>query len=456
MKKLLLFLVILCLGFTSCEDFLSEKPDVALRHPENLSDLDALLNNYLELNCTFSGLGYSTVEDFEVLASDYLVRPIDDQAFFRWDHDEIENSNLVGINWSFLYRGILYCNVVLEYLDKLKSNDLAFRNRLEGDALFSRSFRYFDLVSIFCPPYLVGDKDFEYGLAPKKTSNTNETIKRISIIDSYNLIIDDLKKAAELLPVELKLSNRPSRPAAYALLARIYLAIGDYKNALTYADKCLTLKSDLIDYNLVNPNLAFSFLPLNKEIIYHAISNQVNSLTSPLVGDVSKELLNLYSDEDCRKEIFFIPKNPQRMRFKGAYQGSHEVMFAGLSVNEIIMIKAECQIRVESVGKGMETLNNFLRFRYRNGYFKPLSAKNENSALQLLFIEKRKELPYRSLRWLDLRRLNRDVRFATTLKRSFPDGKGNFLESYLPPNDKRYCFPIPSRVIERVGIKQNP
>ena len=57
----------------------------------------------------------------------------------------------------------------------------------------------------------------------------------------------------------------------------------------------------------------------------------------------------------------------------------------------------------------------------------------------------------RGLRWTDLRRLNRDPRYAVTLTRSI-----NGTTYMLPPNDARYVYPIPDAVIAaNPGMEQN-
>jgi len=89
--------------------------------------------------------------------------------------------------------------------------------------------------------------------------------------------------------------------------------------------------------------------------------------------------------------------------------------------------------------------------RWLTGYFIPLSVATPNEALEIILQERRKELVFRGLRWFDLKRLNKDPRFAVTLKRVIEDK-----EYILPPNDNKYLFPIPSAVIEMTGIKQNP
>ncbi|MEJ7778953.1 MAG: RagB/SusD family nutrient uptake outer membrane protein, partial [Daejeonella sp.] len=80
----------------------------------------------------------------------------------------------------------------------------------------------------------------------------------------------------------------------------------------------------------------------------------------------------------------------------------------------------------------------------------PFIAASSDDALKMVLQERRKELLMRNRRFNDLRRLNKDSRFAITLKRILG---ANTHE--LPPNDKRYVFPIPETVIAATGMAQN-
>jgi len=56
----------------------------------------------------------------------------------------------------------------------------------------------------------------------------------------------------------------------------------------------------------------------------------------------------------------------------------------------------------------------------------------------------------RGQRWTDLKRLNKDSRFAVTLSRTV---QGTTYT--LPPNDPRYALLIPSEVILNSSMPQN-
>lgn len=71
--------------------------------------------------------------------------------------------------------------------------------------------------------------------------------------------------------------------------------------------------------------------------------------------------------------------------------------------------------------------------------------------LQWILTERRKELLFRDLRWMDLKRLNKEPAYETMLIRTF-----NGVTYTLKPNDPRYALPLPRNVINLTGMSQNP
>ncbi|GAB3832860.1 hypothetical protein GCM10028895_51150 [Pontibacter rugosus] len=98
----------------------------------------------------------------------------------------------------------------------------------------------------------------------------------------------------------------------------------------------------------------------------------------------------------------------------------------------------------------LERLNTLLRYRWRTGTFVELTAATPDEALALVLQERRKELLMRGLRWMDIKRLNREGA-GITLRRVL-DGRAYV----LPPGDPRFALPLPEEVIELSGMTQNP
>jgi hypothetical protein len=239
--------------------------------------------------------------------------------------------------------------------------------------------------------------------------------------------------------------TRPSKTAAYGLLARVYLAMGKYDSALRYSDSCLAGQSALMPYDTVT----VVFNRSNAEVIFAEVMEQVNpSPVSDYLVFVDSTLYSSYSDSDMRKSLFFF--NYNGTYFSGFYDQAGYA-FAGLATDEIYLIRAECEAREGYVAAAMQDLNTLLATRWE-GAFTPLTAVDSIDALGQILTERRKELLFRGLRWTDLRRLNKDPRWQKTLYR----GLGGSIYS-LPPGDPRYVYPIPDYVIGfHPGMPQNP
>jgi hypothetical protein len=224
--------------------------------------------------------------------------------------------------------------------------------------------------------------------------------------------------------------------------------MGKYKQALFYADSTLLLNDSLIDYNSVDPSKPYPFARFNSEVLFSSVS-QFPGMLSPTNYKVDSVLYNSYDSNDLRKELFFTPNGPGTIGFRGSYDGSN-APFNGYATDEIYLIKAECEARQGLVESSMATLNKLLVTRWKTNTFQPFTSTSIDDALNKILTERRKELIQRSRRWFDLRRLNKDSRFAKTLKRV-----ENGVTYTLPPADPRYVFLIPAQVIDLTGMQQN-
>ena len=113
------------------------------------------------------------------------------------------------------------------------------------------------------------------------------------------------------------------------------------------------------------------------------------------------------------------------------------------------LIRAESAARSGHVSAALADLNYLLKNRWMGNYV-PINISDPVLVLEYILKERRKELLFRGLRWQDLRRLNRDSRFAKTLSRVLD---GNTYVLY--PNDSRYVFPLDEEELRMTGIQQN-
>nr|WP_121272941.1 RagB/SusD family nutrient uptake outer membrane protein [Pedobacter schmidteae] len=125
--------------------------------------------------------------------------------------------------------------------------------------------------------------------------------------------------------------------------------------------------------------------------------------------------------------------------------------FNGFCNSELYLTAAECYARKGNISQAMELINTLKKSRWdKTIAYEPLKANDKDQALLIILTERRKELCFKGTRWLDIRRLNREGKNIITQTRKI---KG--INYTLPPNDKRYVYPIPNEEILYSHIEQN-
>jgi len=428
--------------FCSCQKFLEAKPDKKLVVPSSVQDFQALLDNTNRMNRAVPYSAESSADDYYVTTTDWKSLSITSQNLYAWGKD-VFNDNALN-SWSNTYITVYYANTVLDYAGAVKGTE-----NVMGQASFFRSFAHWHLLQIFATAYSADMPSATPGIPLRLSSDLNIPTKKAGLQESYNQIIADAKQAVRLLPVTQLFNTRPSKPAAYALLARIYLSMSDYSNALLYADSALQLNNKLIDFNSLNANAAAPISQFGVEEFFYAILTG-STILGPSIAKIDSNLYRSYAANDLRKTVFFSKNTDGSYAFKGSYAGTTS-QYNGLSTDEMYLIRSECNARTGNITAAMSDLNTLLTKRWKSGTFIPLIATTANEALTQILTERRKELLMRGLRWTDLRRLNKITAFAKTITRVIDN------QTYsLPPGDNRYTLQIPLNVIAMTGIEQNP
>ncbi|WEA00729.1 RagB/SusD family nutrient uptake outer membrane protein [Mucilaginibacter sp. SJ] len=443
--------MLLLFSFASCQNgYLGKKPDKSLLVPATPTDFQSLMDNFMVFN---QSPGLTVISADEALIPDVILEsfssPIEKNAYL-WEKDIYEGQAI--LDWNVSYKQVFYSNIVLEGLtaNPVKGS-VDSRNTTEGEALFWRSFAFYNLVTLFSKHYDKTSSANDLGIPLRLVSDVNAKVGRATVQQVYDQVLKDLKQAENLLPATAPYQSRPVKAAANALLARIYLNIGDNDNALNYASAALKLHSTLLNYNELDAtsDSPFPSSPAvnNPEVIlYDHLNSYQMFLSSNLT--VSPELYQLYDSKDLRKTIFYSGDDPNY--FKGRYTGFSLELFGGLATDELYLIRAECFARKGNAQDALADLNTLLVTRWKTGTFQAMTTANTPDILSSVLTERRKELAFRGLRWDDLKRLNKDSRFAKTLAKSY-GGKAYQLD----PSDKRYVLPISPDEIKGSGIEQN-
>lgn len=442
----------------SCENkFLDQKPVQSLVVPETISDYQQILDNVTVMN-TAPGLSQVASDDLTISSIGWNALGELDRNCFIWSEDLYGNLNIIS-DWTVPYQQIFYANVVLDGLKTVKMTDMSKVNELRGAALFFRALALFNLTQLFADSYKAENAEIVPGIPVRTSADVNVLADRGTLKTTYSKIIEDLTEAAALLPAGISYKTRPSKPAAVALLAQVYLLQSDFRKTLEFAEECLSYSGELMDYNELDSSQVLPFpmalLSGNKEIIFYTTLLTYPFFNNPLT-QIDPELYSFYREGDLRKSLFFQKMNNGVVNFRGSYTGtgstgSSSGLFSGLAADEVYLVKAEAHVRLGNVKEALTTLNFLLSKRYRKEDFVPVTETSTLRLLQIIMIEKRKELIGRGKRWSELRRVNMEPATAQTLKREI-----NGQNYSLLPNDNRYTFPIPQAEISLNPMEQNP
>ncbi|NGM67323.1 RagB/SusD family nutrient uptake outer membrane protein [Sphingobacterium sp. SGR-19] len=434
-------------------DFLNVKPNSGILTPSTLEDVQKLLNNNVSLS---SGLAVMSSDEYVVTEEDWNVAPAIERNAYVWAKDLYEGTRGV-LDWDRPFRAIFYANNALAVLEELQPREAeqVMYDDLKGQALFKRAFASYELIRNFCKSYEEASAETDLGIPIRKEPAIDRLVQRSSLTDSYQFVLDDLILAAQLLGPRLG-SNlfRPNDAAAHALLARIYLDMGRYAEAELHVDSTLFLYDRLIDYNTVSTTSETPFPDTHEELLFNAATVGLYRFTTSGAFArgyrVAQDLIDSYSVDDLRLQLYFLVANDEGHVMKRGYFGTGLYPFTGLAVDEVYLIKAECLARSGKEEQAVEFLLALLAKRYVSDKMPSVTEiVDGKTVLETVLEERRKELVWRGLRWHDIKRYNRDgynIRLTRTL--------GGTIYT-LPPNDPRFVFPIPDDEIEYGGLQQN-
>jgi len=435
-----------------CKKFLDAKPDDQLIVPQTLPQLQALLDNSDKMNLNLTPIfGEAATDDYYV--TDPVFNATEFNELYNWQLKEYSYPN----DWSEAYEVVYVANFVLEGLQKItvtEQNKEQYNN-IKGAALFHRSYNFLNLLWVYAKAYDAATAATDPGIALRTASDFNVPSVRSSVKDGYNLVLANTKEAAALLPDLPVHVMRPSKAAAFGLLARAYLSMRMYDSALVYAGKALAIKNTVINFNAdadipSGINATVPFKRFNKETIFYTEMSTNYSINAIYRALVDTSLLATYNNNDLRKKAFFTGSG-NAYAFKGSYTGNSFQYFTGVSTTEMFYVKTECMARTGQWLQAMDTVNNLLQSRWSNSVpYSPLIATSANEAVQIILAERRKELYMRGLRFADIKRLNKEGA-NIILQRKIAG------QTYtLQPNANYYALPLPADIIQLTGMQQNP
>ncbi len=440
-----------CLSCKKDNERLNEKPDSSIIKIITLNDAQAALDLIPVMNFT-PMMGELSGDNFHLpLDTNGITQvPVEMNAYF-WRSDIYMGHDKIS-DWNIPYKQVLQANTILEALKMIgDSSDVIKRNNIKGAALFFRAHAHLNIALLFAALPFASTPDTK-GIPLRLSTDASIRSTRATIGDTYSQILNDLLQAVNLqsASIDSKRKNRPSRAATYGLMSRTCLFMGNYPKAQEYADSCLHYYSTLTDFKSLTLTTADNpFISNTNEIIFGS-----TLLSSTILEGkswyIDSTLFKSYDNNDLRKEIFFKTDSATQLPVQRYNYSGNNFFFSGIATDEILLIRAEAKAKNGDTRGAMDDLNKLLKNRWRaDNLFISRTATSPDDAVQQIRAERRRELLWRGLRWIDIRRYNLESP-GLPLKRIT-----NNEVIKLEPNDLKFILPIPPDVIQLSGMPQN-
>lgn len=174
----------------------------------------------------FSELMVASATDKRTMLCDIanMLTPTSDNSTYQ----NLDRTNSMWYLWEETYKAIMYANTIIQFTDKVDGLDEATKNMYKGRACFHRAWRYMALV-------------FEYGDIPLVTrvlevpKQNYRSTERDAILQ---MLTRDMEFAVQWVPdqKDMDLIGMVNKGACRMLLAKCYLAIGEYARAKEQTD----------------------------------------------------------------------------------------------------------------------------------------------------------------------------------------------------------------------------
>lgn len=450
LKERLHWVLILLVIISGCNKYLDQKSDKTLSTISTLADAQSLLEQYNFLSQKDVACSEISAGDYYLTETDLASREEYNRRLYLWQDDNVfvDKTN----DWYYTYFAVFVANTVIGALNKIErtGKETDWDNTM-GQAYYFRGRALMSGVFAWCLAYDLASASTTPGLPLRQDADFNLPSVRSTLQQTYAQIEEDLHKAASLMPVTSVHVLRPNKVAALGLLARLYLSMGDYEKTKLYADSSLLYNNYLMDYNdrtiITNPSAAYPMPLYNKEILseYRFVSTVLLNTRAR----IDSTLYQSYISDDWRKTLFFKTNTDGSVGFKGSYSQT-SFLNTSICTDELYLMLAETKVRTGQVENGLQDLDTLLSKRWKTGTYVPTDKGiSQDSALNLVLQERRKELLMRGLRWMDIKRLNVEGR-QISLRRTY---NGEWYP--LDAGSKRFAIPIPDDIILSSSIEQN-
>lgn len=473
MKKVTIIISILAITtLLSCKKSFLEIVPKGNLVAQKTNDYNLLLNNLDLLN---------VLTDAQVVMGDEVaaIEPffsgsaLRTQRLFRWE-DVIYEPDQDAVEMTVPMRNIYTYNKIINEVMDSKEGTEAQKKSIRAEALAGRAWTYFLLINYYGKPYSTSAANDPGYPIITKSDVTQTQFSRATVKEVYDFIISDLTTAITGAPVKTTHRLRMSKPAAEGILAKVYMTMGRFNDALPLLNNAIAgLSNAAIPVRLYDYNVTFgtggSFLPIgtfgpvyptvpnNEENIYgKQFVNSWGFASSEIV--ITTQTLALFNSSDLRLRFYSNMPYPNgavypsgMMRRRGPASN-----LIGLTVPDLYLMRAECKSRLNDL-TGAKADVEFLRARRMPAadVAIPAAAMTDAVTLTNFILEERiREFAVTGYRWFDMRRLSVDPVYNSTVTTTHTlytmAGTTTFT---LKP--ERFVLRFPQKVMEQNSGMQN-
>lgn len=445
---------------SSCSDFLEVQPVGKTTIPVFFSDMEgiraALPGAYSAMFEYYSSEFYKYPDVAGNMLSLKTITADGDMVNeYNYISEPDDETGAVGYIWKKIFEAMANVNNILQYQPSLLEKFPKYSDeltRIKAEALFLRALCHFDVCRVYAQPYNYTVDASHIGIPVLlKTPGADDNIARSSVKDVYAQIISDLKESETAFGrVEMQDAYHASKLSAQALLARVYLYMEDWDNAIKYAniviDEIPLAYGD--DYMaMFNNNIAGkeAIFRLNGTLKSSSLSKFYNKLTPVAVA--SDTLIRLFDDPgDIRLSLFEKGQdNSNYVTLKYNITASisekdkHYDPFV-LRASEMYLIRVEANLNMNNLQQAATDLKILIARNLNTDIAGITLPETDKNAIKSILIKERaKELCFEGHQFFDITRWKQD------LVRSATSNSNVKLLSY--PND-RFVLPIPQTELE--------
>ncbi len=361
--------------------------------------------------------------------------------------------------WVYYYDIINNLNSVITYTPKIDGGDENEKNNILGQAYAMRGWAYFNLAQLFEHTYVLAKERNMPGVPiyTEPTSDQTEGKPRGTIDETYDQILNDLKQAETLLEGKSRTAkNHFDQSVTRGILAHVYLVMNDWANAEKYASLARA------GYPLTtNEQWGKGF---NDESVdswmWCLLEDQENRLmgegaygpfalwANGIVRDgnekwsfncfyLNDKFAELFSADDIRgKQIHY--DADLGLHKSDKFYDNQELCgdFPYMRSDELLLVEAEAKARQGNTSTALSLLNELQSMR---GALLTTTT-NQESLVEAILLERRKELYGEGYDWYDLIRCQKPM-----LREGNHSSFGG--NTPLPARSWRYVYQIPTSEI---------